>query len=340
MSTLSDAIAIEISQREEQQAALHEELEGIRGRLVSIDEQLEQLQSMREQAANLNGNGTTVPPKPTKPGRRAKANGDRDPSLPGRKGGNAPDSGRRATTRRSGSAPSNGSRTSSGGPGTQSEGGGTKRAAVLAYVHEHGRVKAAAVAEAVGISVEAVRQHLKALVDSSQIQAEGATSSRVYFTTSNGDHAAGTRRQAKSTGTTAPLPQLKRQVLDAIARDPGALTEDRIAQALHVDREDVAVATGELLDQGDVILAPDGTYTIDRGGVAEPVDLAERIMTALRASDSPSLLGSQLAVQVSTDGHGKVTTPDIHKACAELQAAGRVTRTDAFGGQYRWSVAK
>lgn len=61
-------------------------------------------------------------------------------------------------------------------------------------------------------------------------------------------------------GINGRLPELKARVLDAINADPAALNEDRLALVLNVDREDIAVATGELLVYDHVILLPDGTY--------------------------------------------------------------------------------
>lgn len=60
--------------------------------------------------------------------------------------------------------------------------------------------------------------------------------------------------------TSQKLPGLKQKLLEAIARDPAALTEDRLAQALDLDREDVAFACGQLLEEEQVVLQLDGTY--------------------------------------------------------------------------------
>lgn len=254
MSALLDAIAGEISQREQRRETLHDEL-------LAIVDQLEQLRTMAEQAESLNGDGASVPPKPVEPPEpRVGAKGGQVSTSPGRKGGDAP-GGRRPQSagRRPGSAPSRSPRTA---PDTSSEGGGTKRSAVLAYVAQHERCKVSDIVRGTGLTAAAVKQHLYALRDAGQVQGEGATSSRVYFTTANGDRAAATKPHLKSTDTTAPLRQTKDRVLKAITADPGGLNEVLLAVQLDLDREDVAVAVGELLEADQLYMHPTGTLTV------------------------------------------------------------------------------
>jgi hypothetical protein len=62
------------------------------------------------------------------------------------------------------------------------------------------------------------------------------------------------------------IPTLRRRALAAITADPGALTEQRLGETLGADREDIALACGDLLVDGEIALAPDGTYSTSRQG--------------------------------------------------------------------------
>lgn len=76
-------------------------------------------------------------------------------------------------------------------------------------------------------------------------------------------------RNGKTAERSGPglIPGLMRRAAMAIAADPDALTEQRLAVALGADREDVALACGLLLEDGDVAMNPDGTYrTTGLGG--------------------------------------------------------------------------
>lgn len=170
------------------------------------------------------------------------------PPLPGRNGGNAP----APAGARAGSAPSGAGRAPAPTP--------FKRLAVLDYVRANGTVKVSQVARALGLTSQAARQHLKELVKNGSITAEGATSTRVYFAQGERDREQAERPHERTSGVTGSLPDLKRRVLHAIGTDPAALNEDRLALVLNVDREDIAVATGELLVNDQVILMPDGSY--------------------------------------------------------------------------------
>lgn len=266
MSALVDAIRTEVAQREERQGVLTEQLEQIRGELSTLDEQLEQLHAMAEQATNLNGGGPGIAPPPVEPGRSVKANGGRSTTA-GRKGGKAPDGRRTAGHRRSGSAPSRSSRPS-GDPDTSSEGGGTKRAAVLAFVQKSGRCKLTDIAAGCDLSSGATKRHVQALVTSGQLQAEGATRSRVYFTTENGDREIA--EKAKERGRQSVTAQRIAAVKDLIARNPAKLSEERIAYFTGFDRELVADICGRLLEDNEILLHPDATYSVDRGGSPDP----------------------------------------------------------------------
>jgi len=95
-----------------------------------------------------------------------------------------------------------------------------------------------------------------------------------YFLTAAKDAEVAQRNGTPPPGR-SPWPERRRRILDAITADPGALNEERLAQTLDADREDIALACGELLEADHVEMRPDGTYTIapratNGGGSAEP----------------------------------------------------------------------
>lgn len=136
----------------------------------------------------------------------------------------------------------------------------TRRAEVLAFVQANGRVKNADVLAALGGNRTAIAQHLKHLVRDGLVDAEGNTTQRVYFTKEHGDQAAASRPHVAKTGVSKPLSQLRDDVLGVIRDARTGINEPDIADSIDLDREDVAVTCGELLDGGDVVLQPDGTY--------------------------------------------------------------------------------
>lgn len=138
---------------------------------------------------------------------------------------------------------------------------------ILSAIEQLGQSKGVGpIADATGITTNVVRQTLQKLVKDGAIVAEGATSGRVYMSKTYADQRERERPHSRGGGVDGSLPALKGRVLDLILTDPGALTEDRLALALNVDREDVALATGELLTEDRVVLLPDGTYTRSAGG--------------------------------------------------------------------------
>lgn len=235
------------------------DIDGRIAHLEPLAAELEQLRAMRntlQPSANGNGHAIDVqvldePPAPPALEEAAAAEPPADPIPSGKD-----DTGRsRSRPRRPRPA------------AASSNAGGTIRARVLAYVEQQdGDVKVAQVAQAIGVTPAAARQHLKRLVNAGLIDAQGATASRVYRSKRSADQAAAARPQAKKTGVNGSLPNLKALVLNAIARDPGELHEEGLAFALDVDREDVAVACGELLDHGDVVLHADGCYSVNLQG--------------------------------------------------------------------------
>ena len=55
--------------------------------------------------------------------------------------------------------------------------------------------------------------------------------------------------------------QCRTFVLERIQADPGSLTEQRLTQAGKYDREEIADACGRLLEEGQIEMQPDATYT-------------------------------------------------------------------------------
>ena len=73
------------------------------------------------------------------------------------------------------------------------------------------------------------------------------------------DQAAAEKAAASPMRNGGQAARLLRSIMDTLGSDPG-LTEQQLAQALDVDRDDVAEACGKALERGWVTLAPDGTY--------------------------------------------------------------------------------
>jgi predicted transcriptional regulator len=324
MTDLLDAVRDELRAREQRRDDLVAELAG-------VDRDVEQLTRISELATSLNGNGAVETPEPDQPsGGRAKP-ARQAATEKGRNGGEAP-----------GRSPSGGAGSASSGQAKHAPPSTSKRATILAYVQEHGETKVADIAAAMGMSREAVGQHLKALRDNGDLQARGATSSRVYFSTAHGDQAAAGRGHAKGTGSSVPLPRLKQRVTNAIARDPGSLNEERLALALDVDREDIAVATGELLDAGDVLLQADGTYTIDRGGVPAPVNTTTeqtKAVTEVLARIDSAMHAKEIAYQATKAGT-PVTEREASTILLALEQGGQAVRFNGMGGRLAWRAAE
>jgi predicted transcriptional regulator len=82
----------------------------------------------------------------------------------------------------------------------------------------------------------------------------------LWGTRSSLDRATATRQQGRVTGTSKPLAHLNVEIEALLRNARGGGSETDIAEALGLDREDVAVACGDLLEAGRVSLRPDGTY--------------------------------------------------------------------------------
>jgi len=105
---------------------------------------------------------------------------------------------------------------------------------------------------------------LQALRERRVIQSTGFSRTARWHLTTTLD-----RQTAEKHGKDAPnmSPRCRSDILSTIRSDPGEWSEKRITETGAWDREDVAAACGYLLDAGEIVLDPDGTYS--------PASLAE-----------------------------------------------------------------
>lgn len=261
--TLIEAITVEITMREQRMIDLQATIDRLRG-------ELDELAAMK---ARVEGWGCPETPDATAadPPASAVAAGRQGRSprpAATRNGRRRPARGRTAATVRGQDAtttpqqpipPANGR----AAPGERDE-------RVIAAVTALEPATVAQISEHTGLSRPATVKRLQRLVRDGRIVATGATKARRYLSVQAADQQVAQRKQAMTTGASRPLPALTRDTLAAITRDPG-LTEPQLAQALNLDREDIAVACGELLDQAQVQRDPRGGYTPHA-----PAEIAER----------------------------------------------------------------
>lgn len=140
---------------------------------------------------------------------------------------------------------------------------------VLGAVAEHGPAGFAVLVERTRLSRGQLLGRLQELARAGRVVHND--DDRTWQTTESKDAEIARRNGLKGMGAARHLPQLRGRVAAAIAADPGALTEPRLALHLGADREDVALVCGDLLDDGEVALNPDGTYrTASLGGGPTP----------------------------------------------------------------------
>lgn len=133
-----------------------------------------------------------------------------------------------------------------------------------------GPVSRAEIAKALDCTPGGLSKPLSELTDGGRIVRVGGLKDGGFQPTETADAQVAERPQAARTGASKPLAVLIRDVMATLEQDPG-LTEEQLAQALDLDREDIAVATGELLSREWIVLRPDGTYEpaeSDGGGAA------------------------------------------------------------------------
>lgn len=132
-----------------------------------------------------------------------------------------------------------------------------------------GPVTVAEIAEETDLTVTAVRAAVTTLVSNGQVVARGATSSRRYYSP-----ARALEVDAQPNGSTAKTPtralgervmvpeQLKRDIRNLVARNPGQLNSADIAQGLGQPLADIARACGELVNERAIAAATNGCYRI------------------------------------------------------------------------------
>lgn len=142
-----------------------------------------------------------------------------------------------------------------------------KRDEVLAAVGEHGPATFARLIELTDFGRGQLLGRLQELAKSSLIV---KNLDDTWQTTASKDAEIAARNGlsgADGKARAGAVAHLRGRVAQAIAADRDALTEQRLAVALGADREDIALACGLLLDNGDVAMNPDGTYrTTSLGG--------------------------------------------------------------------------
>jgi DNA-binding transcriptional ArsR family regulator len=137
-----------------------------------------------------------------------------------------------------------------------------KRDEVLAAVGEHGPASFALLVEATGLGRGQLLNRLQELAKAGHVTQNRDAS---WQTIASKD-AEVAQRNGLPVERKNLIPTLRRRALAAITADPGALTEQRLGETLGADREDIALACGDLLVDGEIALAPDGTYSTSRQG--------------------------------------------------------------------------
>lgn len=242
MSTLTDAIAAEIAARQSAIDKLRAELEEL-GAMKTTAEGLDAFAPALDAAS---GDGDPSRRRTARTPRRA-------PAPPGGSPAAGP-----APTRPAPARPPAGA-----GGGAPKGGLTTKQRALVDALGRLGEASTSQVAAAAGRSGEevAVGAALKDLRDGGYVSHNGlrAKAARwIALDRSQADAAVAAKPLRMTNGGDAA--SVMRDVMATLQQDPG-LTEDQLAQALGLDREDVAVACGTLLEREWVVLAPNGEYS-------------------------------------------------------------------------------
>lgn len=136
---------------------------------------------------------------------------------------------------------------------------------VLEVVRDRGPIARRDIAAALGVSTPQLKRPLARLKEAGSIVGTGNTKQRLY-SLSDGDPRAAKAHASAAANAQAQQRRLNGVVLrdrlmTAIKSDPGDLTEERLALALNVDREEVAFQCGKLLLDAKVVFNPDKTYS-------------------------------------------------------------------------------
>lgn len=245
-----DAVEQEAAARREQLAAAEATVARLRDELDKLDAIKTAAEVLTDPAPDTGAAPRTAPATPSPSTKRGAprrspvppANGSSSPQRPAH-GRPAPAGGRGAT----------------GGDVVTA-----KQRALLDAIARLGEASTSQVAAAAGRSGDeaAVGKGLKMLRERGLVRHNGLRALAAKWIAADlsaADERVAGRAQAAKTGASRPMAVLTRDVMATLEQDPG-LTEGQLAQALDLDREDVAVTCGELLDRGWVQRGPGGEY--------------------------------------------------------------------------------
>jgi predicted ArsR family transcriptional regulator len=134
----------------------------------------------------------------------------------------------------------------------------------MVFLHDHPGCRAGEVAAVLGVTKSACQGLLSALREAGKVQREGKGAGMRYWTTEDRDRIEAEKSGKRHSGRVVrgrALPDCVADLMVTIAQEPGRWTEERIAASGAWEREMVALAAGQLLAEGDVVLNGDGTYS-------------------------------------------------------------------------------
>jgi predicted transcriptional regulator len=136
-----------------------------------------------------------------------------------------------------------------------------------AVISANRRVAKRDVVAALDLTTPQIEASLKRLVEAGRIVATGEKSLRRYSAAPHEWHSQkrakveeGTARNARKLTDAVGRVGLRDRIMKAVAADPAALDNNRLALALDADLEDVAEATSWLVGKDRLQMAEDGTY--------------------------------------------------------------------------------
>lgn len=115
--------------------------------------------------------------------------------------------------------------------------------------------------DALGINTAMFQKSLRHLDEEGRVVKEGPKVQRRYFTTESKD-AEAAKKNGIGHSEGVRIGKLYARVTEAVAENPGDLDEHRLALALQVEREDIAIVCGDLIDKGYAVMRPDGCYAL------------------------------------------------------------------------------
>ena len=118
------------------------------------------------------------------------------------------------------------------------------------------------IAAAVGGSAQSLRTHMQRLGTRGLVEAHGSTSRRRYRAKRSGVGNARAADARQSLDDRVKATALRARIIDLVKHNQGDLNDDRLAQALDVDRDTVSEHTCVLLDTNRIRLVNGGTYAL------------------------------------------------------------------------------